>query len=222
MADDPGAAVAASRFLARLSERAEKLARYMIWSGGVLMLIAAVIVTLDVLQRKVSHLTGLSISGSDEISGYLFAISTAWAFSFALLHRANVRVDALYLLLPRRMRALLDILGIIILSAFVAVVTWHAMQFFIHNATNWSKSITPLLTPLAIPQFFWIIGLVLFVLNLLLVLLRVALALVMNDLPTIARVAGARTQEEEFEEEMRSLHLETMSASDAKPDDKKE
>lgn len=222
MADDPGPAAAASIFLARLSERAETLARYMIWSGGVLMLIAAVIVTLDVLQRKVSHLTGLSISGSDEISGYLFAISTAWAFSFALLHRANVRVDALYLLMPRRVRALLDVLGIIVLSIFIAVVTWHATQFFIHNATNWSKSITPLLTPLAIPQFFWIVGLVLFVLNLFLVLLRVALALVMNDLPTIARVAGARTQEEELEDEMRSLHLETMTSSDSDPEKTKD
>lgn len=212
MAVDNGAAVAASQFLAKLSVHAERLARYMIWAGGVLMLIAAVIVTLDVLQRKVSHLTGLNISGSDEISGYLFAISTAWAFSYALLHRANVRVDALYLLLPRRLQCLLDILGVILLSVFVAVVTWHAMNMFIHNATEWSKSITPLLTPLAIPQFFWVTGLCIFVANLFLVLLRVVLALLIGDLLTIGRVAGARTQEEEFEEEMRSLHLDRAGA----------
>ncbi|NJO34311.1 MAG: hypothetical protein HC869_15440 [Rhodospirillales bacterium] len=30
----------------------------------------------------------------------------------------------------------------------------------------------------------------------------------MGDLLTVGTVAGARTQEEEFEEEMRSLHLE--------------
>lgn len=213
MAVDNGAAVAASQFLEKLSVHAERFARYMIWAGGVLMLVAAVIVTLDVLQRKVSHLTGLSISGSDEISGYLFAIATSWAFSYALLHRANVRVDALYLLLPRRLQCLLDILGVILLSIFVAVVTWHAMNMFIHNATEWSKSITPLLTPLAIPQFFWIAGLCIYLANLFLVILRVVLALVMGDLLTIGRVAGARTQEEEFEEEMRSLHLERADAT---------
>jgi len=212
MAVENGAAIAASQFLEKLSVHAERLARYLIWAGGVLMLVAAVIVTLDVLQRKVSHLTGLSISGSDEISGYLFAISTSWAFSFALLHRANVRVDALYLLLPRRLRCLLDIVGVILLSVFVAVVTWHAMQMFIHNATEWSKSITPLLTPLAIPQFFWIVGFCIFLVNLFLVLLRVMLALLLGDLLTIGRVAGARTQEEEFEEEMRSLHLDRPDA----------
>jgi TRAP-type C4-dicarboxylate transport system permease small subunit len=208
MAIESSAAQGAAQFLARLGDHAGRFARYLIWAGGALILVAAVVVTLDVLQRKVSRLTGLNISGSDEISGYLFAISTTWAFSHALLHRANVRVDALYLLMPRPTRAILDVIGILILSVFVAVVTWHGMQMFIHNLTNWSKSITPLLTPLAIPQFFWIAGLVIFVLNLFLVLLRVMLALLIRDYVTVGMVAGARTQEEEFEDEMRSLHLE--------------
>lgn len=211
MVNATGAVQRALRILARVNVHTERFARYTVWAGGVLMLTAAVIVTLDVLQRKVSHLTGLSISGSDEISGYLFAISTAWAFSFALLHRANVRVDALYLVLPRKMRAALDVFGMTLLSIFIVVVTWHALQMFIHNADNWSKSITPLLTPLAIPQFFWITGLILFVLNLFLVLLRAGLALTIGDLATVNAVAGARTQQEEFEEEMQSLHLDPVS-----------
>ncbi len=217
MANDTGAIQGALRILARVSTHAERFSRYTVWAGGVLMLIAAVVVTLDVLQRKISHLTGLSISGSDEISGYLFAISTSWAFSFALLHRANVRVDALYLVLPRKLRAVLDVFGIILLSIFVVVVTWHALQMFVHNATNWSKSITPLLTPLAIPQFFWIIGLVLFTLNLFLVLLRTGLALVIGDLNTVSAVAGARTQQEELEDELRSLHID-VTTGESTPD----
>jgi TRAP-type C4-dicarboxylate transport system permease small subunit len=217
MAIESSAAQGAAQFLARLADQAGRFARYLIWAGGALILVAAVVVTLDVLQRKVSRLTGLNISGSDEISGYLFAISTTWAFSHALLHRANVRVDALYLLMPRPARAIFDVIGILILSIFVAVVTWHGMQMFIHNLTNWSKSITPLLTPLAIPQFFWIAGLVIFVLNLFLVLLRVMLALLIRDYATIGMVAGARTQEEEFEEEMRSLHLERAAGQTPAP-----
>jgi len=217
MAIESSAAREAAQFLARLSDHAGRWARYLIWAGGALILAAALIVTLDVLQRKISRLTGLSISGSDEISGYLFAISTAWAFSHALLHRANVRVDAIYLLTPRPVRAALDVFGILVLSVFVAVVTWHGMQMFIHNLTEWSKSITPLLTPLAIPQFFWIAGLVIFVLNLFLVLLRIMVALVLRDYVTIGAVAGARTQEEEFEEEMRSLHLERVGGPTGAP-----
>jgi TRAP-type C4-dicarboxylate transport system permease small subunit len=120
-------------------------------------------------------------------------------------------------MMPRPARAILDVLGILILSVFVAVVTWHGMQMFVHNLTNWSKSITPLLTPLAIPQFFWIAGLVIFVLNLFLVLLRVMLALVLRDYATIGMVAGARTQEEEFEDEMRSLHLERADGETPPP-----
>ena len=47
-----------------------------------------------------------------------------------------------------------------------------------------------------------------FVLNLFLVLLRVMVALMLGDYATVGLAAGARTQEEEFEDEMRSLHLE--------------
>jgi len=208
MAVSSSAVQEAAQVLARLNDHAARFARYMVWAGGALIMAAALVVTLDVLQRKISPYTGLSISGSDEISGYLFAISTAWAFSHALLHRANVRVDALYLMMPRPVRAYLDVAGILVLSIFVAVVTWYGMQMFIHNLTNWSKSITPLLTPLAIPQFFWVAGLVIFVLNLFLVLLRVMVALMLGDYATVGLAAGARTQEEEFEDEMRSLHLE--------------
>jgi len=225
MAIESSVAQGAAQYLTRLADFAGRFSRYMVWAGGALILVAALVVTLDVLQRKMSHFTGLSISGSDEISGYLFAISTTWAFSHALLHRANVRVDALYLLMPRPARAILDVIGTLILSIFVAVVTWHGMQMFIHNLTNWSKSITPLLTPLAIPQFFWIVGLVIFVVNLFLVLLRVVLALLVRDYVTIGTVAGARTQEEEFEDEMRSLHLERAGGPVSAPqrqDDPKE
>ena len=69
-----------------------RYARFAVWAGGAMMLFAAFMVSADVLVRR---LLGITMGGSDEISGYLFAISTALAFPYALLHRANVRIDAL-------------------------------------------------------------------------------------------------------------------------------
>ena len=69
----------------------DKLSRIAVWFGGIALLISAVIVTLDVLSRKIF---GVTMSGSDEISGYVFAASTTLAYSYCLINRANIRIDA--------------------------------------------------------------------------------------------------------------------------------
>src|SRR3546814_3028249 len=67
---------------------ADRISRYAIWFGGTLVLVSAFVVSVDVLLRKIFL---ISMGGSDELSGYAFAIGTAWALGFTLLRRANVR-----------------------------------------------------------------------------------------------------------------------------------
>ena len=83
----------------RLHVRLLAASRVAVWIAGSLMLLAAVMVTVDVLARR---FLGVTMGGSDEVSGYLFAIATAWAFPYALLVRANVRIDVLYVFTPAR------------------------------------------------------------------------------------------------------------------------
>ena len=89
-----------------LIKRLEAVSRYAVWASGGMLLFAAAMVTVDVTIRAIF---GRSMGGSDEISGYLLAISTSWAFAYALLHRVNVRIDAAYLLLGRRLQAAPDL-----------------------------------------------------------------------------------------------------------------
>jgi TRAP-type C4-dicarboxylate transport system permease small subunit len=182
-----------------LIKRLEAVSRYAVWASGGMLFFAAAMVTIDVTIRAIF---GRSMGGSDEISGYLLAISTSWAFAYALLHRVNVRIDAAYLLLGRGLQAALDILGLLVLAVFVLVVTWRAVDLFLHSASYWAKSITPMQTPLAVPQFFWVAGLVLFALSLVVVLLRCIIAVAGRDLNRVARLAGALSQAEEVEEEI--------------------
>ena len=184
-----------------LLRRLETVSRYAVWAGGAMLFFAAFMVTADVLIRAT---TGRSMGGSDDISGYLFAISTSWAFAHALLHRVNVRVDALYLLMGRSVQAVLDVLGVATLAVLVFVVTWRAVGVFEYSGSYWAKSITPMQTPLAIPQFFWLLGLLLFSAALIVVLLRCLIAVARWDRATIERLVGARTLKEELEEE---IHL---------------
>lgn len=192
--------------LDRLLQRMEKIARGSVWIAGALLVFAAFLVTGDVLARKIFS---VSMAGADEITGYIFAVGTAWALSLALLDRANVRIDALYQILPQRVRAVLDVVGLLVLGGFMALLTKAAYSVFYGSlgwpfgeTDFWSVSITPLLTPLAIPQGFWLLGLLMFMATLVLVLVRALLAFARGDMAEVIRVAGPRTAKEEVEEEV--------------------
>lgn len=181
-----------------------RYARFAVWTGGALMLFSAVMVSADVLSRR---LLGITMGGSDEISGYLFAIATALAFPYALLHRANVRIDALYGRFPATLRALLDIVGIGLLAAFAAAVTWRAGLSVLVTWQNGSHSITPLQTPLIVPQALWLAGWILFCLCLALVLFGMVAATLRGDLAAARALGGTLSVEEEIAEEAPGIAL---------------
>ena len=177
---------------------ADRLSRYAIWFGGALILASAVLVSVDVLLRK---LLLVSLGGADELSGYAFAIGTTWALAFTLLRRANVRVDALYVRLPQTVCAILDVVALIALGSFLTLLTWHAWGVLSTSLAFDARATTPLATPLWIPQSLWLIGLVFFLFTLVPLLLRSLLALLGGDLATVRSLAGARTIEEDAADE---------------------
>ena len=187
---------------------AQRLARYGVWFAGALMLAAAILVSVDVLARKFLSLT---MGGADELSGYAFAIGTAWALAFTLLERANVRVDALYIHLPKSVCAVLDILAQLSLGLFVGLLSWHAWVVLENSLAFDAHATTPLQTPLWIPQSLWLAGMLLFMFTWVPLLLRALLALVGGDLAQLRMLIGARTIEEDAAAE--SSHTAGMSPS---------
>lgn len=188
--------------LARIHVWLERISRVAVWIGGAALLICAFMVTGDVILRK---LLSITMSGSDEVSGYVFAAATSWAYSYCLIHRSHVRIDALYILLPRWLRALLDALGLLLLLGYMVYLTNKSIDVFVTSWQRDSVSITTLSTPLWIPQLFWLSGLCLFVFTLSFVLLYVLVSLVLGDLETEQKVGGAATTMESIEEETRAL-----------------
>ncbi len=193
-------------FLDRWILLANRLARPATWFAGSLLLAAALLVSVDVILRK---LFVMSMGGSDELSGYAFAIGTAWAFAYTLLQRANVRVDALYVHLPSRARSTLDLLGLLSLGVFVGILTWQAWVVLETSLAFEARSTTPLQTPLWIPQSLWLIGLALFVFCWIPLFLRLLLALFAGDDNTVHRLGGARSLDEEAADETaHTAHIE--------------
>ncbi len=173
---------------------AHRLSRYSARAGGGIILFAAFMVTIDVLSRRI---LGITMSGSDEVSGYLFAIATALAMPYALLMRANVRIDAAYNLLSQRVRYGMDLFGLILFTVFTIMVTWRAALTVQVTWDNDAHAITPLQTPLILPQSIWLVGWVLFCMCLVLVLVGTLRAGWRGDLAAASRLSGVRSVEEE-------------------------
>lgn len=167
--------------------------------GGWALLAAALLVTYDVITRK---LLGLSIAGADEISGYVFAVSTASAYSYALLTRANIRIDFIYNLFPARVQRALDIVAMAALSGFFAVLCYHAWALVSDAYVYDSRSITPLRTPLLIPQALWFAALCFALCTALTLLALAVVALLRGDLAGARDLIGIPSMDEEIAEEI--------------------
>ena len=175
---------------------ARVVSRYAAVGGGVLILLAALLVFFDILSRK---LIGWTVGGADELSGYALAIGTAWALPYCLLRRANIRVDSLHRLLPPPARAALDVFSLAVLSAFVLLLTYRAGLLFLETVDRSARSVSPLSVPLIIPQSIWLAGLAWYSFTIVISLLRLASAMLRRDLDGVFEVAGSSATQSESE-----------------------
>ena len=145
------------------------VARVFAWIGGAMIMVAALIVSTEVICRK---LLALPFSGSDEIGAYLFAIGTSWSMAFVLVTRGHVRIDALYGAFSPFVRAVLDFVALVGLAVLVIALADRAWELVSDNLSGWNRSNTPLRVPLPYPQLPWFFGFALFLLAMTIAALR--------------------------------------------------
>jgi TRAP-type C4-dicarboxylate transport system permease small subunit len=179
-----------------------RFAQWGLWFGGALVLLAAVLIGIDVLMRK---FLDRSIGGADELAGYSLAIGTTWGLGAALLDRAHIRIDSLYVLFPQKLRLVLDTLAIVLFVGFFALTLWHGLGVVSQSWTSASRSQSALETPTVIPQILWIAGLAAFVVVSVVLLVQALRLGAAGDLHGMARLISTRSAEEEVEDEIRDL-----------------
>lgn len=190
------------KIFVRLHAWLEKISRVAVWIGGAALLLCAFMVSIDVIMRKLFSIT---MSGSDEISGYAFAAATAWAYSYCLLHRSHIRIDALYGVLPIWLRSVLDAFGLALLLFYMGYLTNKAVDVFLTSWARDSVSITTLSVPQWIPQLLWLSGLCWFVITLSFLLVYVLVSLALGDVTTVQNVAGAMSAKKKIDEETHGM-----------------
>jgi TRAP-type C4-dicarboxylate transport system permease small subunit len=189
---------------------ARRLTRFGLWFGGALILAAAVLIGIDVTLRK---LFDTSIGGADELAGYALALGTAWSLGAALLDRAHIRIDSLYVMFPRGLRLALDLFGIALFLAFFGLVARHGWNVLEQSWVSGSRSQSALQTPTVLPQSIWLAGLALFFVVGLLLLIRAVELIARGRAGEAAQAISTRSAVEELEEEIRDLQQRSSRGS---------
>lgn len=180
-------------------------ARVGAWAGAAMLLLAALVVTGEIVLRKVvSPLAGANynLTGSEEVASYLFAVGTSWSLAHVLVTRGHVRIDALYERFPASTRALLDLIALALLGLLGAVLLERAGSLWLVSYVDQVRSNTTVRVPLAIPQAGWVLGLALFQLAIVVAFLRSLAAFLRRDYALVAATIGATSQVEEIQSEL--------------------
>jgi len=185
--------------IVRKTEAASKVAVYIC---GTLLIMTSFLVCFEVIARKLLH---YSLQGTDELTGYAMAFTIAWGSGYALFSRSHIRVDVVYVLLSKRLRAVLDVIALFVFGAVIVVLCRYSVQLLLESWEYGSKSLTPMRTPLVIPQSIWFGGMMFFLICIIVLFLKTAQSLIAGDIATVRRLAGAKSISEEVEEETRQV-----------------
>lgn len=158
----------------RLESVIAVIARLFARLGGAMIVVIAVLVSIDVFTRNFFN---VSLLNSLELSVYLFAIAIAFGLSFTALCGAHIRVDVLYVRFPAAMRRALDFLAFASLTGLSIFFFVSALRLMLASLERGATSNSVLAAPLAIPQAFWVAGFFVFALTCSLLTLRHGLLL---------------------------------------------
>jgi len=134
--------------------RLRRINRVIAIGVGLIFLMCSVLVLIDIAMRRF----GTSLGGTDEISGYVMAIGTAWGMAYALLELSHVRIDFLRSTATAKWRAALDLLSMFALATVVTTIAIQCWPVLATTLKNDSHANTPLETPLALVQAPWFLG----------------------------------------------------------------
>lgn len=157
-------------------------------AAGLLLLVSVAVTLFDVIARPF----GLSIGGTDELSGYAMAIATSWGISYALTNMSHVRIDLLRSRCKTQGQALFDTIAILALAGSALVIAYRAWPVLAKTLKNGSTANTTLETPLWIPQSLWLAGWVWFAISAVVLALTVITYLFTGKFEQVNEVAGMR------------------------------
>ncbi len=163
--------------------------------GGWWLMGFSLVTCVEIVGRK---LLGFSIQGLDEVGGYTTAVFSSLAFGWALVTKSHTRVDFLLGHMPAWLRATLNATAYALLAGIAVFAVMRGWDVLDETLLFDAHAVTPLGTPLWIPQGLWLLGLVVFTIVAVALALHAAWLLLTNR-GRVNRLYGPITLDEEVE-----------------------
>jgi TRAP-type C4-dicarboxylate transport system permease small subunit len=180
-------------------------ARVLALLGGWWLMLLSFATCVEIFGRR---FFGFSLQGIDEIGGYTTAVVSSLAFAWALVSKSHTRVDFMLSHLPAAVRALLNALAFALLAGLAVFTTWRGWDVLSDTLEFEARAVTPLGTPLWIPQSLWLAGMLAFAFAAVLYAAH-ALWLLLVDRARVNRLYGPLTLDEEVELEASAVVART-------------
>lgn len=181
----------------RLERVVAAISLWMARIGGISLLAAAILVSVEVILRA-TRLAAWSVG--TELASYALALGATWSLAYVVFERAHVRVDILPQKLPAFPRAVLDLLAMTSLVIVGVVLSFGAIEMVATSLRVSSRSNTTLGIPLAWPHAAWTLGLLWFTAVAALRTVQAAAAVLRKDFREAARMTSSPTADDEVEE----------------------
>jgi len=181
-----------------ISRVVEPVARVAAILCGYAVLVLSVLVSIDIVGRKLFSFT---FQGTDDLGGYVLAIIAVVGASYTMAMRGHTRVDVFLVRLPPGWQRVLNVVAMVTMAAFAAFAAWRGLDVLQESIEFQSVASNPLQTPLWQPQLLWVIGLTLFALISLAYAIH-SIVLLVRGSDELNRLYGPASAQDELEAEL--------------------
>jgi TRAP-type C4-dicarboxylate transport system permease small subunit len=173
---------------------------------GLMMTALCVVISIETILRKVFN---YSLEGVDELSGYAIAIGAPLCFAIAAIEQSHIRINLLYMRLPRGIQAALNVVAAGLLAVLSLYLLFFTFRTVGETRLFGSVAQTPWMTPLIWPQTVWLIGMLVFAVPVVWLAVRVVLLAIQRDTNAIITNFGPDAVEDELAAELSDLEART-------------
>lgn len=175
----------------------QRISRILAWCAGAIVLVGCgLLITIDVITR---YLFKRGMVESFEISGYALAACIGLGLAFTVTSKANIRVDILLDILPRRLRIACDLAASLALALIAVSLAWFAYGTLAQSWALNAKSVSLLQVPMVVPQGIWCVGLVWFACMAVIIPAQAVARLIAGDRAGFDAMIGSLRVTEEIE-----------------------
>jgi len=173
---------------------------------GLMMTALCVVISIETILRKVFN---YSLEGVDELSGYAIAIGAPLCFAIAAIEQSHIRINLLYMRLPRGIQAALNVVAAGLLAVLSLYLLFFTFRTVGETRLFGSVAQTPWMTPLIWPQTIGLIGMLVFAVPVVWLAVRVVLLAIQRDTNAIISNFGPDAVEDELAAELSDLEART-------------